>query len=111
MTKLDKLLEIARAATPGPWRNAGMESVYHYDRITDTHNNELFLSCSDGCLEFNSKYIATFNPRLIEKMLAEIKAGRELSDHDYILQDTSVVTLTRNYNEAREALDAELRAV
>lgn len=58
-----------------------------------------------------TQYNVEINGRLLEKLLAEIKAGRELSDHDYILQDTSVVTLTRNYNEAREALDAELGAV
>lgn len=49
-----------------------------------------------------------FSKNLILALLAEVQCARALHDHDYILVDRSVVTVTREYREAREALDAEL---
>lgn len=114
---LDELLNIARAATPGNW-SAGYSDKSGPEYVVPESGNAIAktvwgCSCCEPDVEpqnlSDAAYIATFNPRLIEKMLAEIKAAREAltftSPYSSIgMHDEDVLA----YDKAREALDAEL---
>lgn len=135
MTPLEKLQEIARAATPGPWEYNGYSMVFCDN---DTRNaqadvtengqfevGEFFyevawvevLGGDTATLEgsANAAYIATFNPRLIEKLLAEMMAARMLIDSFHANSSTSQLGLNigfiKPFEEAREALDALTRGL
>jgi len=62
--KLDKLREIAMAATPGPWEHvhlfAGEEVVYHSD---------LAVAVAMSRSQIDGRYIATFSPEMVLKLL------------------------------------------
>lgn len=107
MTPLQKLQEIARAATPGPWEYEWHEGEALISGQTDGHKHFVAISHHS----WNGKFIATFNPRLIEKLLAEIKSGRKAMNagrriilRGVVIPDSAMV----DYVQAREALDREL---
>lgn len=135
MTKpLSKLQEIARAATPGPWikgEEYGRCHIKHqhgqgdcrYQYTIEDGNHVLvprgegersitLVGCDDYgdfLKEQDATYIATFNPSLMQKILAELKAAREAlsftSPYSPVrAHDDEVIA----YDKAREAVDAEI---
>lgn len=118
MTNLDELLNIARAATPGPWEV--LDAIEPFNKVCVSKQGHFVPTIEIKSFvhrDFDMRlkdgiFIATFNPRLIEKMLAEIKAGREFRDSagDWTIEDKH----WRNagiFDKAREALDNEIKGV
>ena len=70
--KLTKLREIAMAATPGPWEHvplfAGEEVVYRSD---------LAVAVARSSNQIDGRYIATFSPEMVLKLLEVIDAAEE----------------------------------
>jgi hypothetical protein len=81
---LDELKRIAEAATPGPWSWQERGYIENYDVLAD----DRFITCGDSREECNgaigkqddAAFIATFNPSRIAKLLAVVKAARDLLD-------------------------------
>lgn len=102
MMKLDELLNIARAATDYDF---SIEDCYLFvDRSPEHYAYDMPKDLRD--------FFAAFNPRLIEKMIAEIKAAREIIEsEDKHIRHYCHQPYVETYDKAREALDAELGAV
>lgn len=68
-SQLDELEELAKKATPGPWRG-GMMGL-----ITKT-NGEPVVS-ANRLADKDSAFIAAANPTVVLEMIAEIREGRK----------------------------------
>jgi len=109
--KLEKLREIAIAATPGPW-----EHVHVYAGEEVIYQSELNLCVASLRSQFDAKHIATFSPEMVLKLLDCVEALEFYADEDDVWgacqpEDTfetccHIVAETRGGDRAREALAA-----
>jgi hypothetical protein len=98
MTPLDRLEQLARAATPGPWKMDGRLII---DANTDAVAMvNIARTVEDG--HADSTYIAACSPERILRLCACIKAADAMR-----ADDECVTTIMRNYDAARAALDYE----
>ena len=119
INKLSKLQEIARAATPGPYSIAMTSDTFAKTLVGKLKTKGLgeyksgtivaqFFGDTLGQAELDAEYLQTFNPRLIEKLLAEVMASRFVDE--FVIEGGGPALVKREMRlyEAREALDAEL---
>jgi len=69
--KLDELEKIALAATPGPWE----EDFMLVRKRMETYSMRI---ASVGQIEEDTRYIATFNPETVLKMIDKLKRYERL---------------------------------
>jgi len=96
---LESLEQIARGATRETWINRDhmVDSISGF--ICECFEDEDPQQSRNDC-----KYIATFHPALILKMIKELKAGRELRDR-IIIRFVQEAELADLYDSARKETD------
>jgi hypothetical protein len=75
---LDRLEAIAKAATPGPWRNAGHDG-HGGMRVESIQWQIGYVSRAGGKQEANAEHIATFSPSRVLALLAVARAATALA--------------------------------
>ncbi|OBR52349.1 ead/Ea22-like family protein [Paraburkholderia tropica] len=85
MTDLDKLEELAEAATPGPWRaeSCGIDDCWC--EVVNCDSREEGVSGSGALSKRDARYIAAANPATILTLIAEVRALRTQL-HDFTTQ-------------------------
>lgn len=107
MTKLERLLEIAGKATPGKWTyvpdNEADDWQLHNEKYTYIKQDDsgVPISPEDG------QHIATFCPQLVQALIREVMAARELRDNSW----TTELVWWDNYDKARAETDKLLEGV
>jgi hypothetical protein len=78
---LDRLEAIAKAATPGPWRNAGHDG--HGGMCVETLEWQIgYVSRAGGKQDANAEHIATFSPSRVLALLAVARAAHKVADRN-----------------------------
>jgi hypothetical protein len=119
---LESLEQIARGATPGPWNTKDMGNVGQNDEHEIWIEFDDFSSLAavrhgaddeeyggEKQLKANAEYIATFNPELILKILAELKIYKTALKSIAGVTDSDIegkwVSEYHLRDEAKEALE------
>lgn len=87
---IEQLRAVLKAATPGPWEHRfgdAHHGVYFAETETQNIARNIAGRGNFGMIEeqANAKFIATFNPELVGKLLDELEAARkviEMGDHE-----------------------------
>jgi hypothetical protein len=74
---LDRLEAIAKAASPGPWRNAGYDG-HGGMRVESIQWQIGYVSRAGGKQEANAEHIATFSPERVLALLAVARAAKRM---------------------------------
>lgn len=75
---LDKLKKVAEAATPGPWENF---RVFQGEEVRAGLDREYPQFVARAAEYVDGRFIATFNPALVVKLLAVVEAAEGLSHY------------------------------
>ena len=127
---LEKLKQVARAASPGPWKDT-LDGTYisapNMRTDEDTGDFHVAMMRGWGHLQYlghdraveiqkaNAAHISTFNPQTILAMIEELTAHRVLNDvlsNSKItpeISHTELYSKWRKYDSARAALDEVLK--
>lgn len=79
--ELDRLEELARAATPGPWKAVEVKGGHHGVTSKDNYPN-VVSAWSDwegyghGSSGVNAAYIAAANPECVQQLIEDVRALR-----------------------------------
>lgn len=110
--KIDELIQVARAATPGPWQTEAGMDLYVFNKNNETMIAEMRGAGADLSVDeqsMNATHITTFNParmrKILEAYLGMMKALRTMAD------GPRPYTLLNFRQSARETLSAAEKAL